>query len=293
MSSIPEETQLRKRGAQEAQFEVKRALKKARQDEKNKARGEARAWTLSSFLLHASLIIYSLSGYTAGPAAKFLLNNGRQRHWPEKREEELEAMVEGLFLEFDLQALTALADVNEPSDPEAMRAALAYVEQWQLVQWTSQLNARQGVAPSTERVLREFERRRLDFPDAVRPKAVGSASDAKARMWLGAWRRRWGGRYGRIRVREHVVVSEMRSKARVKAWRHGSSKSGPGVRKRVPVLGTPGVPILSTEFGSTRLVFNDSYTLSAFLGRGRVPILSTDSVLIVGTLFEPPGMLFR
>ena len=229
MSSNLEEIQLRKRGVEEAQFEVKRALKKARQDEKNKARGEARAWTLSSFLLHASLIIYSLSGYTAGPAAKFLLNNGRKRHWPEKREEELEAMVEGLFLEFDLQALTALADVNEPSHPEAMRAALAYVEQWQVVQWTSRLNARQGVAPSTERVLREFARRRLDLPDGVRPKSVGSASDAKARMWLGAWRRRWGGRYGRIRVREHVVVPEMRFKACVKAWRHGSSKSGPGV----------------------------------------------------------------
>jgi hypothetical protein len=109
--------------------------------------------------------------------------------------------------------LALLADIQDPKDIEAMRAALPYVEQWQLVQWTTQVNLRLGVAPSTESVLQRYEERRQQLPEAVRPPGVGVPAQTSARVWAGTWRRRWGGTHGRIRVREHISVEELRSKA--------------------------------------------------------------------------------
>ena len=210
MASKSEPLEKRKRELGDAQAEINKALKRAKQQEKT----EQRAWQLSSFLLHTALIVYSLSGYTAQPAATFLLNSGRKRHWPDKEDGELLEMVERLFMECDLEELALLSDIEDPMDIAALKAALPYVEQWQLVQWTARANLRQGVAPSTESVLQRYEERRMQLPAAVRPCAVGVASRGSARVWAGAWRQRWGGRHGRIRICEQVPVEELRTKVR-------------------------------------------------------------------------------
>ncbi len=154
--------------------------------------------------------------YSARPAAKYLLSSGRRRHWPQKSEEELEEMVESLFMKCDVDELADLADTQNPKDMTAMRAALPYVEQWRLAKWATQVNVQQGVAPSTESVLQQYEAQRQQLPEAVRPRAVGVPAQNSARVWAHAWRRRWGGKHGRIRVREQIPVEELRSKALAK-----------------------------------------------------------------------------
>ena len=150
----------------------------------------------------------------ANPAITWLANCGRQRHWPERSEAQLAEMVEDIFLGVeDFDELAALTDKTDPADPVAMRRALAYVEQWRLATWVGQLNSEQGVAPTTESVLGRKEAQSARLPEDVRPPAVGTSSDARARMWCRRWRLRWGARYARIRVREDVSFEEKRSKA--------------------------------------------------------------------------------
>jgi hypothetical protein len=192
--------------------ETAREARKARQQKKDKKKSEANAWNLSDLLVHAALIIYSLCGYMPEPCVVFLRACGRRRHWPEKSEDELQAIVENAFLAFNFDELASLVDVDHPADVSAMKAALPYVEQWRLVVWTRSLNARQGVPPSTESVLHRLEELRREFPEGVRPQPVGSAAEARARVWAGAWRRRFGGRHGRIPIRDDISQADLRRK---------------------------------------------------------------------------------
>ena len=146
---------------------------------------------------------------------KYLVNCGRKRHWPDKTESELEAMVEECVLQADEGELASLTDCENPSDATAMRAALAYLQQWRVVAWVRDLNASKGVAPSTSSVLQRYETGRAGLPEAVRPRAAGGLADCSARAWARKFRKRWGGRHRKIRVREVVPLGEMREKAAV------------------------------------------------------------------------------
>ena len=202
----------RRRELDAAIAEVSAELKRAKRQARDKAKSEAKAWQLSDFLRHSALIVYALADYSALPAAKFLSSAGRKRHWPERSEEDMIIMVEELFIQVDERNLADLTDVHNPVDVEAMKAALPYVEEWRLVSWTTKLNALKGVAPSLEAILTQAERHRLQLPEAVRPAGHGTNVEVRARMWAGAWRERWGGRYGALRFREDVPLSQMRDK---------------------------------------------------------------------------------
>jgi len=191
---------------------VRSEARKAKRQAKDATKAAAKAWQLSDFLLHATLIIYVLTDYKMEPAIKFLAANGRKRHWPEKSDEECEGLVECLFLEADLTDLVAWTDLEDPADIDAMRAALVYVQQWGLVEWARRLNSECGVAPSTESVLQRLEDKRQGVPVRVRPSCIGSSSTVKGRMWASSWRRRWGGRHGRIRIQDDVSMPELRQK---------------------------------------------------------------------------------
>ena len=56
-------------------------------------------------------------------------------------------------------------------------------------------------------VLQRLEERRQGIPILARPGA-----SAKVREWAAVWRRKWGGKHGRIRVREDIGVPELRQK---------------------------------------------------------------------------------
>ena len=92
--------------------ELKRARRKAQAHEK----AALRAWQLPPPLRRAALIAYALAGYRVEPAAKLLAANGRKRHWPDKTQGELFALVEALFLGVDEAELAGLADTEHPED---------------------------------------------------------------------------------------------------------------------------------------------------------------------------------
>lgn len=202
-----------KRKLDEAAADVGRELKRAKQRERDKRKKDAKAWVLSSVERNTALIIYSLTNYTAKPAARFLMVCGQKHRWPEKLEQELEVLADDLFLQVSPEDLADLSHMEDSTDPAAMKSALVFAEEWKLAQWTADLNAQHGVAPSTESVLQRYEEQRLAIPEAVRPRSRGTAHDVAARVWAVAWRRRWGGKHGRIRVQEDIPVEDLRSKA--------------------------------------------------------------------------------
>ena len=201
----------RKLAAESAQ--VKRELREVKRRQKEIAAVQAKTWVLPLALQRVVLIIYALAAYEAEPAVKYLATRGRVHHWPEKAEEELEAMVGDLFLAVDERELAALTNPENPLDKDAFRSALGFVEQWRLVVWSKTLNRNQGVAPSCGSVLERYDGRLSLVPADVRPALLGAAFACKARMWALRWRRRWGGRHSKIRVRNDVSVEELRGKA--------------------------------------------------------------------------------
>jgi hypothetical protein len=203
----------RRRALDAARACTKLQLKRARQSLRDGMRAEVKAWRLSDALRRSVLIVYVLADYNIEVAARFLAAGGRKRHWPERSEEELAAVVEHHFLETSAAELASLTDTEDPSDVASMKAALSYVGQWRLVGWATGLNVAKGVAPSTEAVLHRLEAQRLELPEAVRPDPRGTITDARARVWASAWRKRWGARHGRIRIREDVTLEDMRHKA--------------------------------------------------------------------------------
>ena len=159
------------------------------------------------------MIIYMLAAYRAVPASKFLQLAGRKRRWPERSGEELDILVEALFVQCDVGVLAHRCDLEDPEDPAALTEALKHVEEWRALAYVEDLNKRCGVAPSTEDVLQKMEQNRLKIPTPLRPVGKGVAAEVKARMWARRWRDRWGARHGKLRVLDEVPLAEMRSKA--------------------------------------------------------------------------------
>ena len=123
-------------------------------------------------------------------------------------------MVEDLFLAVDLDVLTGLCDLHNPTDPAAAKQAVRISEEWRLAQWVKRLNIEKGVAPSTDMVLARLEGRRAELPEAMRPPWRGAAAEAWARAWAYRWRRRWGARHGKLPARPVMAPEEMWAKAR-------------------------------------------------------------------------------
>jgi hypothetical protein len=118
-----------KRSLDTALAENAAELKRVRRNAQAHEKAASRAWQLPPPLRRAALIAYALAGYRVEPAAKLLAANGRKRHWPDKTQGELFALVEALFLEVDEAELAGLADTEHPEDGDAMRIALPYVEE--------------------------------------------------------------------------------------------------------------------------------------------------------------------
>lgn len=185
--------------------------KRARRRESDRRAAAARAWNLSGSLLHTVLIMYSLADYVVDPAVVFLRQRARQRHWPERSEGEIGALVEDVFVAADAGELAALSDLDNPSDAPALATAVDYVEQWCVASWVKTRN-RLGVAPPTRDVLGQFQDRQSAVPPAVRPRAWGASDEGSARMRLARWRQRWGGRVASLRPREILPQSLMLQK---------------------------------------------------------------------------------
>ena len=174
---------------------------------------ECSAHTLPQFA-KVALILFELEERRAVAAAAFLSQQARVFHWGDKPEAKVQELVANLFQKVDLAEYTDLCDLQDPSDIVAMRVALAFWAELELVAWVKDANKRKGVAPSAASVLHRWEVQRLQWPEDVRPASKASVEVSSAREWVRQFRLRHGGRHGDIRIRDDVPVEEMRSKAR-------------------------------------------------------------------------------
>jgi hypothetical protein len=185
------------------------SLKTMRQRQKDASR---RAWVLAVWLTHVVLILYSLAGYDGRVARQYLVLAAKRRRWPQRSDGEIMRLVDDVFLAADVHDVAALADLTDPHDPSAMKAAARFYGEWRLAEWARALNDSKGVAPSTDMVLARHAALRAELPESIRPNPVGCVASAGARCWALRWRRRWGASYRHMPAREDVSAAEISEK---------------------------------------------------------------------------------
>ena len=189
--------------------ELSRAVRKRGLEEQR----AARMWKLTDITKKTILILYVKSGYRVCAAVAFLAMEARRRQWCPKQDTDLAGIVEAEFLRADVDMLAGLVDEEQPSDVDTLKRALAFFQEWLVADWVHNVNRRQGVAPPTSLVLEKFAGQRSRHAEGVRPRDIGTVAEGKARKWVGGWRKRWGGRYGRVRLTgEDMEPAEMRNK---------------------------------------------------------------------------------
>ena len=193
--------------------EVGQLLRAAKQRKRASQRRADKMWQLTPWQSKVLLIIYVLAGYRAAPAVRFLSMQARKLKWFPRPDEEVQGVVENLFVEAESVWVAGLADQSRPLDIVCMKAAIAFLHQFEVAVWVLDLNRQRGVAPPTEMILGEFEDRRLQYSEDLRPRSVGLVTEVRARVWARQWRERWGGRHARIRIKgDDMEAPEMQEK---------------------------------------------------------------------------------
>ena len=112
-----------------------------------------------------------------------------------------------MFLAADINQLASLSNVDHHDDSHVLRAATDYVWQWRLASCSAQQKDK-GITPPTSLVLDQWAKNRIAD---LRPPYLDSTAFASTRMRALRWRRKFGGRIGAIRVRQHTPVEAMQS----------------------------------------------------------------------------------
>ncbi len=110
-------------------------------------------------------------------------------------------------------------DLTHPESATARRRLQRcheYFCELKLFKWVLELNSRKGVAPSTSHLV---ERYLSTWPVGVHALAPPSlqrllARPFSVRMWAVRWRRRWGVRHGKLKIRTVCAEAEMCQKER-------------------------------------------------------------------------------
>ena len=113
MATRLEELRTRQLDLATALRETNQALGSARRKDQRVSGRKERAWRLVGKLRHEVLLIYWLAGDSAEAAERHLAAAGRQRHWPHLAEGGLRELIEGCFLQADLDELAALRELRD------------------------------------------------------------------------------------------------------------------------------------------------------------------------------------
>ena len=179
---------------------------------KRRAEVQARAWVLPPHERRVVVAMYHIADLDAEPVVKYLSACGRERGWKSLTAADLRALVEEHYLAAEHEEIAALVDDANPLDEAVLAIALKYVNEWRVVVSARISNSTTGVVPTCA-LLQHAEELRQAVPEAMRPPPLGAATERRARRWAGRLRARWGGRFGRVPVAEHVDVAELFAKA--------------------------------------------------------------------------------
>ena len=169
-------------------------------------------WTLPRKIIDVTLLVYIMTGYCLSASVQFLRAYGLRRKWPERSSIELGALIEDEFLRTDLATLASLSNIEEPSDISALNRALAYIREWDLVEWVKSLNMEKGVAPSSAMLVERAVEKGLRPPSTRAVPRAGVRLSMWGKKWARRWRQKWKARIGTLKAREWIPSHEARNK---------------------------------------------------------------------------------
>ena len=82
-----------------------------------------------------------------------------------------------------------------------------------LATWTVDCNVCKRFAPTASQLQERWQQLRRNLAPRADPAGVGHTTSRSARRALQSWRRRWGFRYGKMRLRDHFSEGELLEKA--------------------------------------------------------------------------------
>ena len=192
--------------------EERLALSRQEKREKQTMRRKLKEWVFNDAERRSILAVYIVSEYSLHCTADFVQRVGKKHTWQPKATQDVEAMVEELFLGASDDELLSLADASSSDNVTERKAAYKQTQEWGMAAWTRRQNL-QSVGPSTAGILERMELVRLAMPQNVRPKSWGLVMTGTARKHATRWRKARGGRFGKLRIGERPTQDVMWRKA--------------------------------------------------------------------------------
>jgi hypothetical protein len=165
-----------------------------------------------------ALLVFVLAQHQACVAVDFLRGIGLSQKCPHASVDKqvLSDYLVDAYISADDEVLRDLLDPPSSQGVHAqMYKAAKYVVEHKLFAWTSNQNIEHGVAPSRAQLVEQA----LDAFPAGLPAAVAEdlarplrGTARTQRKWLASFRRRWGARVGKLRIREHLDTSAIHAK---------------------------------------------------------------------------------
>ena len=188
---------------------ARRELRNAQSQKRRRMAGAG----LTPYQCDVALRAFALSGYNlavAGAVAQYVASARAGRRMPVPEIRDLEQKVTDLFMVTDVNELAEKGRWGAMPGCAAARTAERLVQECMLSRWARRVNVERGVAPGTRAVIRAKGEGK---GAPLRVQAVGEPCSKAQRMWAMRWRRRWGGRVGKLRVREPLAQEEAKRKA--------------------------------------------------------------------------------
>ena len=201
--------------------QLRELARECSKDIKNERRNQARkqkrrcAGGHGASVCAATLAVYIISGATIELAAQYWCQE-RRRSACEAEDCSLERgrkLVEDWIDNVSLEALSEVTTPTTETGRVAQQQAAAFLARAGAAVWATRMIKERGHAPSTQELWDESAR------IAAAPGASGAGSPAavgagtSVRQWGWRWRRVWGFRKGKLRVREHYDAEDLRQKA--------------------------------------------------------------------------------
>lgn len=194
--------------------DVRKAIGQARKNAKLKAQRAQSAGRRTS-LYQTVLAVHCLSEGTVELAAHFWI--GRRMQCGCRNEDVSWGRAVSVVSEWIENA--SVEDFHEARTPQtpggvrARSAALQFISGASAARWAARMVRERGHAPSSREVWEESEN--LLTADELQGHSTVERvpTSSKVRSWARRWRRRWLFKRGKVKLREHFPVEELRAKA--------------------------------------------------------------------------------
>lgn len=210
---------------QASQAELLRIRKEIQNAGKRKRRAEKTALQehrpLTAFMKIAAVLVlvFVLADHTVEVATAFAIGKGRKRRRLLHDADDVQAQIELEYINMPTDKVVDL--LSEPLTPQIQRLiipASKHVVEHRLFQWVVDQNCEKGVAPSGRLLQEAMKFIPASAPGHVRQSLMDTfgSQGRSSRKWLASFRRRWGARIGKMKIRFGMDMSEVREKARGK-----------------------------------------------------------------------------